>query len=61
MTGKPETFDLIIARMRDMSELLKRHELQRLIGPRTDNALELDWRARLITALNVAEVWPHRG
>lgn len=33
-------------------------ELTRLIGPHTDNPLVLDRRARLITALGVAGLWP---
>ena len=35
--------------------------LQRLVGSETSNAYELDWRAKLFTALNDAGTWPHRG
>lgn len=34
--------------------------LQRLIGSHTKNAYELDWRAKLMSTLNRANIWPPR-
>lgn len=45
--------------MRRMGEREKRAYLQRLIGEPTDDGLELDWRAHLMSALSNARVWPH--
>jgi len=51
--------DFIREAMRPMPEKEKRDYLQRIIGPPTDDPLELDWRAKLMTVLSEARVWPH--
>jgi hypothetical protein len=53
------SMDFIRETMRRLSEKEKRDYLQRIIGPPTDDSLELDWRARLMTVLSEAKVWPH--
>ena len=49
-----------VALMSALDEDGKLAYLQRVAGGETSNALELDWRARLFTALHQANVWPHR-
>lgn len=53
--------DFVREAMSRMTEREKREYLQRLIGAPSDDALELDWRARLMTLLNESHVWPHVG
>lgn len=54
------TVEQHVAEIATLDEDGKLSYLQRLIGSSTSNQYELAWRARLMSALNVAQVWPHR-
>ena len=50
-----------VALMRTLDDDGKLSYLQRTIGGEARNKLELEWRARLLTALRAADVWPSRS
>lgn len=55
-----ECFETHIAAVRVLDEDGRLAYLQRLIGSHTKHAYELEWRARLMTALRNSNVWPPR-
>jgi hypothetical protein len=54
----PFDIPIEIQRMRQLSPLARKAHLQRLIGPRTDSPLVLSYRAKLVTAMREAGLYP---
>jgi hypothetical protein len=51
----------VLVKMRSLPRPDRTRYLQSLIGEPSSNAMLLQQRALLVTALNNAELWPQRG